>query len=103
MNISVDVFPLITECTQMCKNMLITKLFLERSWKIAIRYDDLMSGVDNHIIHNIYVLENKVSHILIRGWHILLRGWHIILRGWHIFPPVLLQTKSWVSINISVK
>jgi hypothetical protein len=60
MNISADVFYLITECTQLYKNMLISKLFLEGSCKFVIRYDVLMSGVnDNHIIYNIYIYEKK--------------------------------------------
>jgi len=93
MNISTDVFSLITTCSQMYKNMLISKLSHEGSCKFVIRYDVLTSGVDNnHITYNIYIFGKKVSHVLARGWYIFTSP-----------PPVLLYTKSWDSVNISAQ
>jgi hypothetical protein len=89
MNINADVFSLVTECTQMYKNMLISKLSHEGSCKIVIRYELLMSGVDdNHIIYNIYIYGKSFAHFTTWLAH---------------FPPVLLYTKSWDGVNISAQ
>jgi len=91
MNISADVFSIITEFSQIYKNMSISKLSREGSCKIVIRYDVLTSGVDdNHIIYNIYIFGGKKKF----------RSFYYVAGN---FPPVLLHTKSWDCVNISAQ
>jgi len=59
MNISAYVFSILTECSQIYKNMLIPKLSHEGSCKIVIRYDVLTSGVDDKHIIYIYIFGKK--------------------------------------------